>query len=634
MRKQMGVGLRTWVLGATATGLLSVPVAGQTQTGTFSNTKKPVIRPAVATRTKASPVLAVTAEGTPGANVIVPVSQIDDLSLAANDKSEVQRQLELLYQNDGREMPDMNINLQPMNSSKKKPQQPAPAAPAAAAAPAPRTNAAPAPQAQKPATLPTGFNKLQPARPATAPAAVNPQPARNYSAAFSAQAPGVSEAQAYSPSQGQPKAEAAPRQNKITGFFKRFVPVNKKAISTPPVPPDYMNPGAEGSLATAAPPAIPAMLPPSRSAPIPMVPAPELASKPILSAVPLQTSPAPLAPQGPAELVSSTTSINLPTPDLGMPPLAQEPMPITAKSEPDFLPPLMTEPDSPVASKNSAPVLSKVATAPADIDADFPNPFPELEENQVAPKLNATVDGPQLVLEPPTESAEPDLANNSSDTSAEAADDDSDPFAVRTKDFSEPKLDEKAEEIALPTMPELTPPDVDSSPKVLEAPQTANASPAMDTFPPAPPMPEISGTTLDIGALKPAEEGEEAYMEKIRRIRDRFGMKGLKGFCPVTLRDERELLDAKPEFFYTHRGQKFHFASADARNKFEADPGLYAPAAYGADVVALGRDKDVVEGTLDFAAWYKGRLYLFGTQANYETFVKSPATYASPAGVE
>ena len=111
-------------------------------------------------------------------------------------------------------------------------------------------------------------------------------------------------------------------------------------------------------------------------------------------------------------------------------------------------------------------------------------------------------------------------------------------------------------------------------------------------------------------------------------------MKGLKGFCPVTLRDERELFDAKPEFFATYRGQKFHFASVDSRNQFESDPALYAPAAYGADVVALGRDKDVVEGTLDFAAWFKGRLYLFGSQGNYETFVKSPALYASPAGVE
>ena len=147
-------------------------------------------------------------------------------------------------------------------------------------------------------------------------------------------------------------------------------------------------------------------------------------------------------------------------------------------------------------------------------------------------------------------------------------------------------------------------------------------------------MPELSGTSLDVGALRTVEEPTDTHLEKMRRIRERFGMKGLKGFCPVTLRDERELFDAKPEFFATYRGQKFHFASVDSRNKFESDPALYAPAAYGADVVALGRDKDVVEGTLDFAAWFKGRLYLFGSQGNYETFVKSPALYASPAGVE
>ena len=111
-------------------------------------------------------------------------------------------------------------------------------------------------------------------------------------------------------------------------------------------------------------------------------------------------------------------------------------------------------------------------------------------------------------------------------------------------------------------------------------------------------------------------------------------MKGLKGFCPVTLHDERELIDARPEFNATHRSQKFHFASAEARDKFESDPSRYAPAAYGADVVALSRDKDVVEGTLDFAAWFKGRLYLFGSQANYNTFIATPSKYANLVGIE
>ena len=111
-------------------------------------------------------------------------------------------------------------------------------------------------------------------------------------------------------------------------------------------------------------------------------------------------------------------------------------------------------------------------------------------------------------------------------------------------------------------------------------------------------------------------------------------MKGLKGFCPVTLHDERELVDAKSDHHATHRGQKFHFASAEAMAKFVEDPSRYAPAAYGADVVALTRDKDVVEGSLDFAAWFKGRLYLFGSQEAHDTFVAGPVQFATPAGIE
>jgi len=69
-------------------------------------------------------------------------------------------------------------------------------------------------------------------------------------------------------------------------------------------------------------------------------------------------------------------------------------------------------------------------------------------------------------------------------------------------------------------------------------------------------------------------------------------------------------------------------------SKFAEEPSRYAPAAYGADVVALTRDKDVVEGSLDFAAWFKGRLYLFGSQEAHDTFVANPVQFATPAGIE
>jgi YHS domain-containing protein len=138
------------------------------------------------------------------------------------------------------------------------------------------------------------------------------------------------------------------------------------------------------------------------------------------------------------------------------------------------------------------------------------------------------------------------------------------------------------------------------------------------------------------GSQSPTFDGieDQATREKMKKIHERGSMKGLKGFCPVTLRDQRELVDAKPDFHSTFRGQKFHFANAEAKLKFDEAPAQYAPAAYGADVVALTRDKDVVEGSLDFAAWFKGRLYLFGTADAHDTFVADPTKYATPVGIE
>ena len=84
----------------------------------------------------------------------------------------------------------------------------------------------------------------------------------------------------------------------------------------------------------------------------------------------------------------------------------------------------------------------------------------------------------------------------------------------------------------------------------------------------------------------------------------------------------------------TYQGRELLFCSADCKNKFEADPARYAPAAFGADVVVLTDESDVVEGTLDHAAWFKGRLYLFGTEQTHNLFVENPEKYASPPGIE
>ena len=107
--------------------------------------------------------------------------------------------------------------------------------------------------------------------------------------------------------------------------------------------------------------------------------------------------------------------------------------------------------------------------------------------------------------------------------------------------------------------------------------------------------------------------------------RSRCSLLVLLAFAPTVYARVAETLGPRLAVFH---------ASAEARDKFESNPFRYVPAAYGADVVALSRDKDVVEGTLDYAAWYKSRLYLFGSQSNYEAFIAAPTRYATLDGIE
>jgi len=104
---------------------------------------------------------------------------------------------------------------------------------------------------------------------------------------------------------------------------------------------------------------------------------------------------------------------------------------------------------------------------------------------------------------------------------------------------------------------------------------------------------------------------------------------GLKGFCPVAIRDERRLASALDQYSCEHQAQTYRFCSAEALEKFLANPELYAPIAGGLDVVAVRQGSAVANGTLDFAVWYRHRLHLFSTTENLAAFRAAPRTFAS-----
>ncbi len=127
-------------------------------------------------------------------------------------------------------------------------------------------------------------------------------------------------------------------------------------------------------------------------------------------------------------------------------------------------------------------------------------------------------------------------------------------------------------------------------------------------------------------ALRPLTKQQvQSMYQKIAERRDRAG---LKGFCPVALRDRRELVDAKKQFASIFHGKTYYFSSMEAKARFDANPKRYAPAADGCDVVLLSQTGEKREGSLDNAVWFRGRLYLFCSKLTRERFEVEPTKYA------
>jgi YHS domain-containing protein len=287
--------------------------------------------------------------------------------------------------------------------------------------------------------------------------------------------------------------------------------------------------------------------------------------------------------------------------------------------------------EAPVATSSAATgapgtIAPETGEELAATPTEFPEPFPEMSEGEADDLNEEEFESPFVGLkldEEPFPAAEVAAQPAPTPTAEEV-----DPLAAPSPapaPSAAPALvvDVPSPAATSPAGPQL---NIPNAAPALTLPGTEAATPKAEIIstdaPPAPAAQIVDTSSADQNA------------ERMKQIRERGGMKGLKGFCPVSLRDQRELKDSLPEFAATYRGQKFHFANAEAKAKFEQNPAHYAPAAYGADVVVLIRDKDVAEGSLDFAAWYKGNLYLFGTEETYTAFLADPVKYSAPAGLE
>ncbi len=104
----------------------------------------------------------------------------------------------------------------------------------------------------------------------------------------------------------------------------------------------------------------------------------------------------------------------------------------------------------------------------------------------------------------------------------------------------------------------------------------------------------------------------------------------IKGYDPVAYFTEGAPHKGKPEFTVTHNGVKWHFASAENKALFEANPEKYIPA-YGG-YCAFGVSKGYLV-KIEPDAWSirDGKLYLNYDKSVQKKWAQKPATYIQQA---
>lgn len=105
----------------------------------------------------------------------------------------------------------------------------------------------------------------------------------------------------------------------------------------------------------------------------------------------------------------------------------------------------------------------------------------------------------------------------------------------------------------------------------------------------------------------------------------------MAGYCPVTLDENGEWTQGLKQYAVRHRGRVYYLASKDCQRKFLETPDRYAPVLSGYDLVQFLQTGTLKEGLREYGCWYKGRVYMFCSEANRAYFDANVINLASKA---
>ncbi|MFV0442219.1 MAG: hypothetical protein ACK5Q5_01465 [Planctomycetaceae bacterium] len=330
-------------------------------------------------------------------------------------------------------------------------------------------------------------------------------------------------------------------------------------------------------------------------------------AKSVAAPTPVATSSPQISSSVPATsiaLPSSSSSATLESPP-STPATLDEQSPYTGLKLDDA--PLITTPAPAEPSDRSEPQSNPFRTATPGVSEPAPSQNPPAQEDpnpdyQFAPERTVAVPNPAPFIPPEPESYGQSFDHN--------------PPLMAPNVTDDPEL--PAPTIAEST-PSLLPPETNDAPSTSQGGWTPDPLQAPDPIVAPPTARRLVATP------RPTQRETDS---KIERISARRGLSGFKGFCPVALKDHRELTDARPEYSAVHNGRRYFFSSATAQELFEASPDDYVPMAMGNDVVHLMLTGESTPGSLEHAVWFRSRLYLFTSVETMETFVAAPSIHA------
>ena len=214
--------------------------------------------------------------------------------------------------------------------------------------------------------------------------------------------------------------------------------------------------------------------------------------------------------------------------------------------------------------------------------------------------VSAQARPPKQELEFEAIEAEQPMAEEAAEEQAmeeEATEQESEPefVTVAEQETSEPAADEAPEE-------EMTAEVDESTPAAEDDDFFATVSQKKTPEPKTPPRKMVPGEVMD------APEFE--------------------GHCLVTAVESREIIDGSPRHQTKYRGHVLHFSSEEAKQTFLAKPNEYWPLFDGICSVAMLNDEERVMGKLEYAAFFRKRLWLFSTEENLKQFLEDPADVA------